>query len=95
MMKTTYGTLFLLLGFGSLVSRRGNGIVCLGRLTVSLCLGDFTWNGLAAAPAGSPLCLSLFFFLVFLVRGFGNFYDYMTTVKLLLVKELDGLLGGL
>ena len=93
----TYGRL-LLFGLGGFVgpgdrSSDFSGLDLLG--TIGLGLGDFTGDGLAAAPAGSPLGPPFFFLLVLLIGRFGNLDNYLTTVEVRLVEGLDSFLCGL
>ena len=70
-------------------------IICLWRFAIGLGLSDLSGDGFATTSTRPPLGPSLLLLFILLFGGFGNLDDYLTTVKLYFIEELDSFLSGL
>jgi len=90
----THRSLFLLLlGFGSFTFGR-RSVLRLG-FPIGLGFGNLSGDGLGASPASAPAgWFPVFPLPFFLISRLSYLDDDRAVVKLLLIKELDGVLGS-
>jgi hypothetical protein len=82
-----------LLGYRSFAFGNSS-VLCLG-FTIGLGFGNLAGDGPRATPAHTPARFPISPVLFFLISRLGNFDDNQAFIELLLVEDLDGLLGGL
>ncbi len=91
--KTDRSLFLLLLRFGSFTFGR-RSILHLG-FAIGLGLGNLSRDGLGASPARTPAArFPVFPLPIFLISRLCLLDDDLTVVKLLLIKEFDGLLDS-
>ena len=91
-MKTHHSLFLLLLGFGRFTFGR-RGVLRLD-FAIGLGFGNLTGDGLGASPAKAPARFPVFPLPFFLISRLCYLDDDLAVVKLLLIKELDGVLGS-
>ena len=91
-MKTHRGLFFLLLGFGRFTFGRGS-VLRLG-FAIGLGFSNLSGDGFGASPARAPAGFPVFPLPFFLIGRLCYLDDDLAVVKLLLIKEVDGILGS-
>jgi len=86
------GPFLLLLGFGRFAFGR-RSVLRLG-FTIGLGFGNLSGDGLGASPARAPAGFPVFPLPFFLIGRLCYLDDDLAVVKLLLIKEVDGILGS-